>query len=215
MTTTLHGYWRSTASYRVRIALNLKGVAHVQRTYDLRQGTQRSDEYLALNTQGLVPALEVDGTVFTQSLAVLEWLDEIHPIPPLLPSSPDARAVVRAMAGVIASDIHPLNNLRVLNALRGDFSATDAQVSAWIARWISEGFGALEHLVERHGGAFAFGDTPTLADCCLIPQIYSAERFAVDLAPFPRLVAIGAHARALPAFAAAHPDRQADADPPK
>ncbi|HEY2050402.1 MAG TPA: maleylacetoacetate isomerase [Caulobacteraceae bacterium] len=215
MTTILHGYWRSTASYRVRIALNLKDLTYLQYTYDLRQGAQRSDDYLALNAQGLVPALGVDGTVFTQSLAILEWLDEVHPTPPLLPSTPDARAVVRAMASVIASDIHPLNNLRVLNALRGDFSATDAQVTAWIARWISEGFTALERLVERHGGAFAFGDTPTLADCCLIPQIYSAERFAVDLAPFPRLVAVGAHARALPAFAAAHPDRQADADPPR
>jgi maleylpyruvate isomerase len=119
------------------------------------------------------------------------------------------------MAGVIASDIHPLNNLRVLNALRDDFAATDAQVQAWIARWIAEGFVALERLVERHGGDFAFGDSPTLADCCLVPQVYSAERFAVDLAPFPRLVAIGARARALPAFAAAHPDRQPDADPPK
>jgi maleylpyruvate isomerase len=215
MTAILHGYWRSTASYRVRIALNLKGVAHDQRTHDLRQGAQRSDAYLALNAQGLVPALEIDGTVLTQSLAILEWLDEIQPVPSLLPFAPGARAVVRAMAGVIACDIHPLNNLRVLNTLRGDFAATDAQVQAWIARWIAEGFDALERLVERHGGAFAFGDAPTLADCCLIPQIYSAERFAVDLTPFPRLVAVGMHARALSAFAAAHPDRQPDADRPK
>jgi maleylpyruvate isomerase len=214
MTTILHGYWRSTASYRVRIALNLKGVAHDQHTLDLRQGAQRSDGYLTLNAQGLVPALEIDGTVLTQSLAILEWLDEIHPAPPLLPSTPQARAVVRAMAGAIASDIHPLNNLRVLNALRSDFAATDTQVQAWIARWIVEGFGALERLVEHHGGAFAFGEFPTLADCCLVPQIYSAQRFAVDLTPFPRLVAVGAHALALPAFAAAHPDRQPDADPP-
>jgi maleylpyruvate isomerase len=215
VTTILHGYWRSTASYRVRIALNLKGVAHDQRTHDLRQGAQRSDAYLTLNAQGLVPALEIDGTVLTQSLAILEWLDEVHPTPPLLPSTPGARAVVRAMASLIASDIHPLNNLRVLNTLRGDFAATDAQVQAWIVHWIGEGFGALERLVERHGGAFAFGDTPTLADCCLVPQIYSAERFAADLTPFARLVAIGARARALPAFAAAHPDRQPDADPPR
>jgi maleylpyruvate isomerase len=214
MTTILHGYWRSTASYRVRIALNLKGVAHDQHTLDLRQGAQRSDGYLTLNAQGLVPALEIDGTVLTQSLAILEWLDEIHPAPPLLPSTPQARAVVRAMAGAIASDIHPLNNLRVLNALRSDFAATDTQVQAWIARWIVEGFGALERLVEHHGGAFAFGELPTLADCCLVPQIYSAQRFAVDLTPFPRLVAVGAHALALPAFAAAHPARQPDADPP-
>jgi maleylpyruvate isomerase len=214
MSATLHGYWRSTASYRVRIALNLKGVAHDQQTHDLRQGEHRADAYLRLNAQGLVPALEIDGTVLTQSLAILEWLDEAYPSPPLLPSTPDARAVVRAMAGVIASDVHPLNNLRVLNALRGDFAASEAQVQAWIARWIGEGFGALERLVEGDGGAFAFGDSPTLADCCLVPQIYSAERFAVDLSPFPRLTAAGARARALPAFAAAHPDRQPDADRP-
>lgn len=214
MSAVLHGYWRSTASYRVRIALNLKGVAHDQRTHDLRQGAHQDEAYRALNAQGLVPALEIDGAVLTQSLAVLEWLEDVHPAPPLLPSTPDARAVVRAMAGVIACDIHPLNNLRVLNALRGDLAATEAQVQAWIARWITEGFAALERLVERHGGAFAFDDTPTLADCCLVPQIYSAERFAVDLMSFPRLVAVGARARALPAFAAAHPDRQPDADPP-
>jgi maleylpyruvate isomerase len=214
MSATLHGYWRSTASYRVRIALNLKGVAHDQQTHDLRQGEQRADAYLRLNAQGLVPALEIDGTVLTQSLAILEWLDEAYPSPPLLPSTPDARAVVRAIASVIASDIHPLNNLRVLNTLRGDFAASETQVQAWIARWIDEGFTALERLVERHGGAFAFGDSPTLADCCLVPQLYSAERFAVDLSPFPRLTAAGERARALPAFAAAHPDRQPDADRP-
>jgi maleylpyruvate isomerase len=214
MSATLHGYWRSTASYRVRIALNLKGVAHDPQTHDLRQGEQRADAYLRLNAQGLVPALEIDGTVLTQSLAILEWLDEVHPAPPVLPATPAARAVVRAMASVIASDIHPLNNLRVLNRLRGDFAASETQVQAWIARWIDEGFTALERLVERHGGAFAFGDSPTLADCCLVPQLYSAERFAVDLSPFPRLTAAGARARALPAFAAAHPDRQPDADRP-
>jgi maleylpyruvate isomerase len=210
----LHGYWRSTTSYRVRIALNLKGVAYDQRTHDLRKGEQRSEAYRALNAQGLVPALEIDGTVVTQSLAILEWLEEVHPTPALLPPTPEARAVARAMAALIACDIHPLNNLRVLNALRADLAATDAQVQAWIARWSTDGFAALESLVQRHGGAFAFGDNPTLADCFLVPQIYAAERFAVDLTPFPCLAAAGARARALPAFAAAHPDRQLDADPP-
>jgi len=210
----LHGYWRSTASYRVRIALGLKGLAYHQQAHDLRQGAQRSDAYRALNAQGLVPALEIDGAVLTQSLAILEWLDEVHPAPPLLPATPGERATVRAMADLIACDIHPLNNLRVLNALRGDLAASDAQVQAWVARWIGEGFGALEALVERHGGAFAFGDAPSLADCCLVPQIYSAERFAVDLTPFPRLIAASERARALPAFAAAHPALQPDAGPP-
>ena len=210
----LHGYWRSTASYRVRIALGLKGLAYHQQAHDLRQGAQRSDAYRALNAQGLVPALEIDGAVLTQSLAILEWLDEVHPAPPLLPATPGERATVRAMADLIACDIHPLNNLRVLNALRGDLAASDAQVQAWVARWIGEGFGALEALVERHGGAFAFGDAPSLADCCLVPQIYSAERFAVDLTPFPRLIAASERARALPSFAAAHPALQPDAGPP-
>lgn len=208
----LHGYWRSGTSYRVRIALNLKGLAHDQATLDLRTGAQREDAYRALNPQGLVPALETDGTVLTQSPAILEWLDERYPDPRLLPEGAEDRAVVRAMAALIACDIHPLNNLRVLDALRADFGADGPAVNRWIARWIGDGFAALEVMIARHGRGFAWGDAPTIADCCLVPQIYSAERFGVDLSPYPALVAAGERARAHPAFAAAHPDRQPDAD---
>lgn len=209
----LHDYWRSTASYRVRIALNLKGLAYTQIPHDLRTGEHRGADYARLNPQQLVPALEADGPILTQSLAILEWLEERHPQPPLLPPLPQDRAVVRAMAGLIACDIHPLNNLRVLNYLRQTLDVSDQQVSVWIAHWIGEGFAALESSIERHGGRFAFGDAPTLADCCLVPQLYSAMRFGVDLEPFPRLVAAGEAARQLPAVAAAHPDLQPGADP--
>ncbi|MBB3912376.1 maleylpyruvate isomerase [Sphingomonas desiccabilis] len=209
----LHGYWRSSAAYRVRIALNLKGLAYHQVPHDLRTGAQRHQSYTMLNPQGLVPALETNQGVVTQSLAILEWLEETHPAPALLPASARGRATVRAMAALIACDIHPLNNLRVLTTLRSDLGADEAQVSAWIGRWITEGFGALETLVARHGGRYAFGDTPSLADCCLIPQVYSAERFGVDLSRFPRILDCTAAARALEPVAEAHPDRQPDADP--
>jgi maleylpyruvate isomerase len=209
----LHGYWRSTASYRVRIALNLKGIAYEQAAHDLRLGEQRDPGYRAIAPQGLVPALETDGLVVTQSLAILEWLEERFPEPALLPADPDGRAVVRSMAALIACDIHPLNNLRVLQALRSQLSADEPQVEAWIGRWIGEGFAALEELLARHGGAFAYGDAPSVADCCLVPQVYSAERFKVDLAPYPRIRAAAARAGELAAFAAAHPARQPDADP--
>ncbi len=208
----LHSYWRSTAAYRVRIGLNLKGLAYEQVTHDLRVGAQASDAYASINPQKLIPSLEANGLVLTQSLPILEWLEETHPEPPLLPRAAGDRAVVRAMAAMVAADIHPLNNLRVLAELRGAFSADEAQVSGWIAHWIGAGFSALETMIERHGGRFAFGDTPTLADCCLVPQAYSAERFAVDLAAYPRLVAAVQAARSLEAFAAAHPSRQPDAD---
>lgn len=208
----LHGYWRSGTSYRTRIALNLKGLAYEQRGVDLRQGDQKSEAYLRLNPQGLVPALEIEGAVLTQSPAILEWLEETHPAPPLLPFDATARAQVRAMAALIGCDIHPLNNLRVGKALREGFGADQAAVDAWAARWIVPGFKALEALVAQHGQGWCFGDRPTLADCYLIPQIYSARRFNVPLDAFPRLLAIEAAAEAHPAFQAAHPDRQPDAD---
>ena len=208
----LHGYWRSGAAYRVRIALALKGLAYETQGHDLRTGAQKAADYVALNPQGMVPALQIDGAVLTQSPAILEWLDETHPQPPLLPADPLARARVRAMAALIACDIHPLNNLRVGKSLREDFGADQAAVDAWAARWIVPGFTALEALVERDGQGWCFGDTPTLADACLIPQIYSANRFNVPLEAFPRLVAIDAAAQAHPAFIAAHPARQPDAD---
>ena len=209
MTLRLYSAWRATAPYRVRIGLAIKGLAYDYSGVDLLAGQQRSPAYRAVNPQGLTPALEVDGRVLTQSLAILEWLEETHPEPPIMPKDPFDRHAVRAMAGIIACDIHPLNNTRVAAALAGlEMSETDRQ--AWIQRWIVEGFTALEPMVAREGRGFAFGETPTIADCCLVPQVYSARRFGVDLTPFPALVAAADQANTLPAFAAAHPDRQPD-----
>ncbi|MGZ9100413.1 MAG: maleylacetoacetate isomerase [Brevundimonas sp.] len=208
----LHGYWRSGAAYRTRIALNLKGLTYAQQGVDLRTGAHKSDAFVALNPQGMVPALEVDGAVLTQSPAILEWLEEAHPAPALLPPDPLDRARVRAMASLIGCDIHPLNNLRVGKALRETFGADQDAVDAWAARWISSGFTALEALVAQHGEGWCFGPGPTLADCYLIPQIYSARRFNVPLDAFPRLLAIDEAAKQHSAFAAAHPDVQPDAD---
>jgi len=208
----LHGYWRSGAGYRTRIALNLKGVGYRQAALDLRTGAQKSGAYLRLNPQGLVPALETDdGVVLTQSPAILEWLEETRPEPPLLPRDAAGRAQVRAMAALIGCDIHPLNNLRLLKAVRG-LGADQAGVDAWAGQWIIDGFTALEALVVRHGEGWCFGETPSLADCYLMPQLYSARRFNVDLAAFPRLLEIEARAEAHPAFIAAVPENQPDAD---
>ena len=208
----LHGYWRSGAAYRARIALNLKGLTYDQQGVDLRTGAHRSEAFVALNPQGMVPALEIDGAVLTQSPAILEWLEETHPVPPLLPADAVDRAHVRAMAALIGCDIHPLNNLRVGKALRETFGADQTAVDAWAARWILPGFEALEALVAVHGAGWCFGAAPGLADCYLIPQIYSARRFNVPLEAFPRLLAIDAAAAGHPAFVAAHPDNQPDAD---
>lgn len=208
----LHGYWRSGTSYRVRIALGLKGLACPQATHDLRLGEQRAEDFLALQPQGLVPALEVPGGVLTQSGAIIEWLEEVFPDPSLLPEKPLERAIVRAMAALIACDIHPLNNIRVLQYLRGAISLDEVGVKAWITRWISDGFAGLERLLEIHSGAFCFGDAISLADCHLVPQVYSAERFGVSLDSFPVIRRVVARARTLEAVAAAHPDRQPDAD---
>ncbi len=210
----LHGYWRSGAAYRVRIALALKGVAYDQVTHDLRTGAQAADAYRAIAPQALVPALDTGDAVLVQSPAILEWIEERYPAPPLLPVAADDRAVVRAMAALVACDVHPLNNLRVQTALRRDLGADDAAVATWIARWIADGFTALETMIARHGRGFAFGDAPGLADCVLVPQVYSAERFAVDLSAYPALMAAATRARALDAFAAAHPDCQPDAPAP-
>ena len=208
---TLHGYWRSSAAYRVRIALNLKGLAYDQVTYDLRQKAEKGKAYAALNPQKLVPTLQTeDGALLTQSLAILEWLEESHPEPGLLPENRTDRAHVRAMAALVACDIHPVNNLRILNALRDDLDASDDQVSQWIAQWIGDGFDALESLIG--GGAFCLGDAPTLADCCLVPQIHNAQRFKIDLAPWPKIRAVAAACDAIPAFYVARPEMQPDAD---
>lgn len=208
----LHGYWRSGAAYRVRIGLALKGLTYEQASHDLRLGRQKDADYVRLNPQGLVPALQVEGAVLTQSVAILEWLDEAHPAPPLLPADAIGRAQVRAMTALIACDIHPLNNLRVTATLKADYGQDQAGVDAWAGRWIVEGFDALERLVTAQGEGWCFGDAPTLADCLLIPQLYSARRFNLDLSPWPALLAVEARALAHPAFAAAHPDRQPDAD---
>ena len=210
---TLHSAWRATAPYRVRIGLALKGLPYDYAAIDLIAGEQSRPEYKAVNPQGLTPALDLgDGTVLTQSLAILEWLEETRPTPPILPRAAMDRAVVRAMAGVIACDIHPLNNTRGGRDLhkRG---LDQAGILAWTQRWIKDGFDALEPMVARHGRGFAFGDTPTIADCCLIPQVYSALRYEVDLTPYPRLKAVTDRANEHPAFAAAHPNRQPDAKP--
>lgn len=207
----LHGYWRSSAAYRVRIALNLKGVAYEQVTHNLLTGGQRDPAYLAIAPHGLLPALEADGQPMIESPAILEWIETRWPKPALLPSDPDEAAIVRAMAALIGCDIHPLNNLRVLRTLKQDFAASQAMIDAWIARWVSEGFAALERMMAAHGGGFAYGAAPTLADCYLVPQLYNAERFKVDLSPFPKVVAAAAAARALPAVERAHPSHQPDA----
>lgn len=209
----LHGYWRSGAAYRVRIALGLKGLAYEQVNHDLRTGAQGSPDYAALNPQRLVPALEADGAVLTQSGAIIEWLEERYPDPPLLPADATGRALVRAMVLLIAADIHPLHNLRILKSLKADFGRDEAQANAWVGRWIADGLAALETQVARHGDGFCYGDRPTIADCFLLPQLFSAGRFGVDLAPYPQLTAAAERMNALPAVAAAHPLRQPDADP--
>ncbi len=212
----LYDYFRSSAAYRVRIALNMKGLAPAERTFvHLRMGSQRAQDYLALNPQGLVPALELDGgRVLTQSLAIVEYLDETHPQPPLLPGDAAGRARVRSIALCIACEIHPLNNLRVLNYLTGTLGATDAQRSGWYKYWIDVGFEALERQLARDDdtGTFCHGETPTLADICLVPQLANARRFKVDVTPYPTLTRIEAACNALPAFAQAAPSRQPDAE---
>jgi len=210
MAFTLYSGWRATSAYRVRIGLNLKGLAYDYVAVDLLAGEQHKAAYRAVNPQRFVPALDVDGRIITQSLPILEWLEEMRPEPPLLPKDLWDRQTVRAMCGIIASDIHPLNNTRVGRALAA-MKVSDEGQRTWIQRWISDGFQVLEPLVAEHGEGWAFGDAPTMADCCLIPQVYSANRYAVDLTPFPAIRAVAERATKHPAFAAAHPDRQPDA----
>ncbi len=211
----LYDYFRSSAAYRVRIALNLKGVAPERVFVHLRRGAQRADDYLAVNPQGLVPSLIADnGDVFTQSLAIIEWLDETSPLPPLLPADAAGRARVRSLALAIACDIHPLNNLRVLNYLTGTLGATEAQKNGWYRYWCDVGLEAIEIQLAREQatGAFCHGGAPTLADICLVPQLANARRVDLDLAPYPTLLRIDAACAALPAFANAAPARQPDAE---
>jgi maleylpyruvate isomerase len=209
----LYNYFRSSAAFRARIALNIKGLPCEYVSKALVKNEHRAAEYLAVNPEGLIPALEVDGTVISQSLAIIEYLNDAHPQPPLLPTDPLARAQVRSMALAIACDIHPLNNLRVLNYLRRDLGQHDDGVNTWYRHWVGEGFRGLEQQVAKHSGArrYCFGDSLSLADVCLVPQMYNARRFNCDLTSFPTLVAISTHLESLPAFDTARPEAQPDA----
>jgi maleylpyruvate isomerase len=207
----LHGYFRSSASYRVRIALNLKGLSADHLPHHLRKGEQRDPAYLAINPQGLVPTLQDDREIITQSLAIIEWLEETHPEPPLLPSDPLRRAHVRAFAMALACDTHPVQNLKVLARLR-QLGLPEEQVTGWAAWANREGLAACEALVADESGPFCFGAAPTMADLCLVPQLANARRFGVDVAAFPRLLKAEAAAKNLKAFADAAPERQPDAE---
>lgn len=211
----LFGYWRSSAAYRVRIALNLKGLAYDTVPVNLIRdgGEQHAPEYAATNPQKLVPVLQHGGRAIRQSLAVIEYLDETWPSPPLLPATARARARARTLAQLIACDIHPLNNLRVLQYLEREWHAPQPEREEWVRHWIREGFAALETLLadDPSTGTFCEGDLPGIADCCLVPQVYNARRFNIDLGPFPTIVRIDAACLALPAFDAARPELQPDA----
>ena len=208
----LHGYFRSSAAYRVRIALNLKGLSADHLPHHLRKGEQRDPAYLAINPQGLVPTLQDDaGAIITQSLAIIEWLDETHPKPPLLPKDPLRRAKVRAFAMALACDTHPVQNLKVLARLR-ELGLPEDQVTGWAAWANREGLAACERLIANEPGPFCFGAAPTMADLCLVPQLANARRFGVDVGAFPRLLQAEAAAESTKAFSDAAPERQPDAE---
>ncbi|MDF2465699.1 MAG: maiA [Ramlibacter sp.] len=210
----LYGFFRSGSSHRLRIALNLKGLPYELVPVDLRTEQHLGADYKALNPQGLVPALEHEGRVLIQSPAIIEWLEERYPEPPLLPADADARAQVRALAAIVGCDIHPVNNRRILQTLRQQFGADEAAIERWCASWIDAGFGAYETLLaqDKARGRYSFGDAPTLADAYLIPQVESARRFKVDLAPYPLIRAVDEACGRLDAFRRAAPAAQPDAD---
>lgn len=210
----LYGYWRSTAAYRVRIALNLKELSYENRFIHLVKsgGEQKQASYLSINPEGLVPTLQDGDEIITQSLAIIEYLDEQYQLPALLPSSPAGRAFVRSIAQIIASDTHPLNNLRVLRYLQGQFKLSDDDKMTWYHHWVHQSFSALEKKIAlKKQGLFCYGETPTIADICLIPQIYNAKRFNCDLSAYPTLMAINEACLKHPAFIDAQPERQPDA----
>jgi maleylpyruvate isomerase len=212
----LHGYFRSSAAFRVRIALNLKGLSYEQVSHHLRKGEQRAPGFLKLNPQGFVPALEDGPTVLTQSLAIIDYLDETHPQPPFLPRDPAACARVRALALAVACDIHPLNNLRVLVYLKDVLKVTTQQHDDWYRHWIVEGFKAIETMLQSPDtGRFCHGDAPTLADICLVPQVFNAKRLMsdADLAVYPTLMRVFGACMKLDAFDRAQPSKQPDAEP--
>ena len=213
----LYNYYRSSAAYRVRIALNLKGLKWEHVGVHLLKSQQRAERYLAINPAGLVPTfVDDDGAVLTQSLAIIEYLDETkHGTTPMLPSSPLDRAYVRALSLALACDAHPLNNVRVLNYLSNVLNVTQEQKDAWVGHWITTGLAAFEQMLTQSGksGQFCFGDMPTIADCVLVPQVFSARRFNVDVSQYPRVAAIDALCNTLPAFVSAHPKNQPDFSP--
>lgn len=212
----LYTFFRSSASYRVRIALNLKGIPYEQAPIHLRRGggEQLQPAYKALNPQALVPALEDNGRILTQSLAIIEYLDEKFPNPPLLPKDPADKALVRSMALVIACEIHPIQNLRVLNYVKSAYNQTDEQVNRWSQHWMNLGFTALEQLIvaQPNRGRFCFGDMPTLADICLVPQLGNARRYGCDLSQYPAIQSIEKNCMAFPAFSDAAPEKQPDGE---
>lgn len=210
----LHNYFRSSASYRVRIALNLKGLDYEYVSLHLRKGEHQSDDFLKINPHGLVPALESDGQMLYQSLAIIEYLEETHPQPPLLPADPLQRARVRGIAQTIACEIHPLDNPRVLNYLQSQFGIDDAGRDTWYHHWIHNEFKVLEQRLEREAetGLFCHGDTPTLADVCLVPQVANAQRFNVDLSAYPTILRINHECLRVDGFARAVPGAQPDAE---
>ncbi|WP_461537529.1 maleylacetoacetate isomerase [Spongorhabdus nitratireducens] len=205
----LYGYFRSSAAYRIRIALNLKGLDYDQVAVNLREGAQSDDGYLGINPQGLVPALDTGEHILEQSIAILEWLEETYPKVSLLPGDSFARARIRSLAQHIACDIHPLNNLRILNYLKSNLDQDEEARNRWYRHWIRKGFSALEQQVGSD--PFCVGAQPTMADICLVPQVYNAKRFGVDMQDFPRLEAINTHCLTLQAFKDAMPSNQPDA----
>lgn len=211
---TLHSYWRSSAAYRVRLALAFKRLPYKQVPWHMARGEHLQPAYRAIAPFGLVPMLEIDGMRLQQSLAIIEYLDARYPEPALLPADPAARARTRALAQLIACEIHPLNNLRTLNRLRTQFGADDAQVQDWYRHWCEDGFRAFEAALDSTGDDYAVGAAPSLVECCLVPQVYNARRYGVDLTPFGRVRAIVQACDALPALAAAHPENQPDAPRP-
>lgn len=207
----LYTYYRSSAAYRVRIALNLKGIAYIPEPVNLLEAQQKGTQYRASNPQGLVPALELDdGNVISQSTAILEWLEETRPHPALLPQDPLARSEVRSMVNHIACDIHPLNNLSILVYLQQSLGADQQQVDWWYSHWINRGFAGIELVAREGNGMYCLGEAPGMADCYLIPQVYNALRFNVDVNAYPAILSIYHHCNSLDAFRLAHPDQQPD-----
>jgi len=210
----LYSYYRSSASYRVRIGLALKEITYDYFAVNLLRAQQKSGEYMAKNPQGLVPALETDeGVLISQSVAILEWLEEIQPQPPLLPRDPLQRALVRSAVNSIVCDTHPLNNMSITNYLQNPLGASAEEVQAWYEQWIWRGFDGIEKTLEAHAGTCCFGDSPGMADTCLIPQVYNALRFEVSMAAYPKIMAVWDHCNSLHAFQLAHPDAQPDTPP--